>query len=284
MFNILDDAFENHYAVPQFNMNGTIWLDTILKTAEECQAPVIVGTTDRIVDELGGFDLLVQTFNTLKKEMSITVPSVLHLDHGQSIESCFKAIDAGYDSVMFDGSSLPIEENIEKSKKVVEYAKRKGVTVEGEVGSVGGTEDGIYSDMLYADIDECLSLVKETGINSLAPALGSVHGKYKGEPDLGFHEMEKLRQSTSVPFVLHGASGISNDDLKKAISYGHAKINYNTELNIAWSNALRKVLNDDPELYAPMDIIKPSKEAMSEVIKDIFKRTGAYQQSKAAVD
>lgn len=281
MFNILDDAFENHYAVPQFNMNGTIWLDTILKTAEECQAPVIVGTTDRIVDELGGFDLLVQTFNTLKKEMGITVPSVLHLDHGQSIESCFKAIDAGYDSVMFDGSSLPIEENIEKTKKVVDYAKRKGVTVEGEVGSVGGTEDGIYSDMLYADIDECLSLVKETGINSLAPALGSVHGKYKGEPDLGFHEMEKLRQSTSVPFVLHGASGISNDDLKKAISYGHAKINYNTELNIAWSNALRKVLNSDPELYAPMDIIKPSKEAMSDVIKDIFKRTGAYQQSKA---
>lgn len=284
MFNILDDAFENHYAVPQFNMNGTIWLDTILKTAEECRAPVIVGTTDRIIEELGGFDLLVQTFNTLKKEMDITVPAVLHLDHGQSIESCFKAIDAGYDSVMFDGSSLPIEENIEKTKKVVDYAKRKGVTVEGEVGSVGGTEDGIYSDMLYADIDECLSLVKETGINSLAPALGSVHGKYKGEPDLGFHEMEKLRQSTSVPFVLHGASGISNDDLKKAISYGHAKINYNTELNIAWSNALRKVLNDDPELYSPMDIIKPSKEAMSEVIKDIFKRTGAYQQSKAAVD
>src|SRR5699024_10513582 len=261
MFNILDDAFENHYAVPQFNMNGTIWLDTILKTAEECRAPVIVGTTDRIIEELGGFDLLVQTFNTLKKEMDITVPAVLHLDHGQSIESCFKAIDAGYDSVMFDGSSLPIEENIEKTKKVVDYAKRKGVTVEGEVGSVGGTEDGINSDMRYADIDECLSLVKETGINSLAPALGSVHGKYKGEPDLGFHEMEKLRQSTSVPFVLHGASGISNDDLKKAISYGHAKINYNTELNIAWSNALRKVLNDDPELYSPMDIIKPSKEA-----------------------
>lgn len=283
MFSILDDAFEKNYAVPQLNMNGTIWLDTILKTAEECQAPVIVGTTDRILQELGGVNLLVQSFNTLKEELSITVPVVLHLDHGQSIESCFKAIDAGYDSVMFDGSSLPIEENIEKTKKVVGYAKGKGVTVEGEVGSVGGTEDGIYSDMLYADIDECLRLVKETGINSLAPALGSAHGKYKGEPNLGFHEMKKLRESTSVPFVLHGASGISNDDLKKAISYGHAKINYNTELNIAWSNALRKVLNNDSQLYAPMDIIKPSKEAMSEVIKDIFKRTGAYQQSKATV-
>ncbi|MBY8909173.1 ketose-bisphosphate aldolase [Salinicoccus roseus] len=280
MFSVLDDAFEKKYAVPQFNMNGTIWLDTILKTAEECQAPVIVGTTDRIIEELGGFKLLVQTFNTKKEELKITVPAILHLDHGQSIESCFRAIDAGYDSVMFDGSNLSIEENIEKTKKVVDYAKEKEVTVEGEVGSVGGTEDGVYSDMLYADIDECLRLVNETGINSLAPALGSVHGKYRGEPNLGFNEMKDLRKTTSVPFVLHGASGISNEDLKKAISYGHAKINYNTELNIAWSNALRKVLNENPELYAPMEIIKPSKEAMAEVIKNIFKRTGAYQKKK----
>ncbi|GAB3056618.1 6-phospho-5-dehydro-2-deoxy-D-gluconate aldolase [Salinicoccus sesuvii] len=280
MFNILDDAFDKSYAVPQFNMNGMIWLETILKTAEECQAPVIVGTTDRIVDTLGGFRLLVQTFRVMKEELNITVPAVLHLDHGQSVERCLQAIDAGYDSVMFDGSSLDIEQNIKSTRQVVEYAHQNGVPVEAEVGSIGGTEDGVYSDMMYADLNDCLRLVKETGLDNLAPALGSVHGRYQGEPNLGFKEMEQLRSHTNVPFVLHGASGIGDAELKQAISYGHAKINYNTELNIAWSDALRNVLNDNPELYAPLEILQPSKEAMSVTIEKILKRTGAYQQSR----
>src|SRR5690625_79262 len=134
--------------------------------------------------------------------------------------------------------------------------------------------------MMYADLNECLNLVNQTGVNSLAPALGSVHGRYKGEPNLGFEEMAKLRDKTTVPFVLHGASGISNTDLKKAISYGHAKINHNTEINIAWSQALRTVLTANENVYAPMEIQQPAKEAMSEVIEEIFKRTGAYGQGK----
>lgn len=279
MSNLLDEAFKKEYAVPQFNMNGLIWLESILKTAEKCRAPVIVGTTDKIVDQLGGFNLLAQVFKAMKKDLKITVPAVLHLDHGQTVERCLEAVDAGYDSVMYDGSKLPIEENVKNTKRVVEYAHRHGVTVEAEVGSVGGTEDGIYSDLSYADQSECIQLTIETGIDSLAPALGSVHGRYKGEPNLGFTEMALLRESLDIPFVLHGASGISDDDLQKAISYGHAKINYNTELNIAWSDALRNVLNGNQDLYAPMEILKPSKEALNAVIEEVIKRTGAFQKA-----
>ncbi|MFB5661270.1 ketose-bisphosphate aldolase [Alteribacillus sp. HJP-4] len=279
MYNILDEAFEKRYAVPQFNMNGLIWLESILKTAEKCRAPVIVGTTDKIVDELGGFELLAQVFQNMKKNLGVTVPAVLHLDHGQTVDRCIEAVNAGYGSVMYDGSKLPIAENVNNTSKVVEYAHRHRVTVEGEVGSVGGTEDGVYSDLSYADENECIQLAEEAGIDSLAPALGSVHGKYKGEPNLGFEEMARLRQFTNVPFVLHGASGISDADLQKAISYGHAKINYNTELNIAWSEALRKVLTENQELYAPMEILKPSKHALEVVIEEVIRRTGAYQKA-----
>lgn len=277
--NVLTNAYKNKYAVPQFNMNGIIWLETILKTAQECKAPVIIGTTDRIVKKLGGFRFIANSFQVLKEELAITIPAILHLDHGQSIESCYKAIEAGYDSVMFDGSSLPIEKNIEKTKYVVDYAHSHNVLVEAEVGSVGGTEDGITSNLMYADLAECLRLVQEAGMDSLAPALGSVHGRYQGEPNLGFKEMKQLRDSTEIPFVLHGASGISNQDLTKAIKLGHAKINYNTEVNIAWSNALRETLNQDKSLYSPMDILDPSKKAMSEAIENIFKRTGAFEKS-----
>ena len=277
--NELNKAYLNQYAIPQFNMNGTIWMETILKTAEECQSPVIVGTTDKIVENLGGFRFIASSFKILKEELNITIPAILHLDHGQSVESCYMAVDAGYDSVMFDGSSLPIEENIKKTQQVVKYAHAHNVTVEAEVGSVGGTEDGMTSNLMYADLEECLQIIQETGVDSLAPALGSVHGRYQGEPNLGFEEMEQLRESTDTPFVLHGASGISNSDLTKAIELGHAKINYNTEVNIAWSNALREVLNENPLLYSPMDILGPSKKAMAEVMKKIFKRTKSFNQS-----
>lgn len=280
MVNILKDAMKNNYAVPQINANGILWLETTLKMAEKCQAPVIIATTDAVIDKLGGFKFFVSMYRNLKEELKITVPTVLHFDHSQSVERCFEAVDAGYDSVMFDGSTMTIEENIAKTKQVVDYAKPRGVMVEAEVGSVGGIEDGVESTLMYADLDECLNLVKETGVDCLAPALGSVHGRYKGEPNLGFEEMAKLREQTSVPFALHGASGISDEDLKKAISYGHAKINYNTEINIAWSDALRRVLNADESVYAPMQIQNPAKEAMSEVIEVIFKRTGAYNQAK----
>lgn len=279
MVNILEDAMKKSYAVPQINVNGMLWLEIALKTAEKSRAPVIIATTDAVIDKLGGFKFFAEMYKTLREELNITVPTVLHFDHSQSVERCFEAVDAGYDSVMFDGSNMPIEENIAKTKQVVDYAKPRGVIVEAEVGSVGGIEDGVKSKMKYADLNECLALVEKTGVDSLAPALGSVHGRYKGEPDLGFEEMAELRGRTSVPFVLHGASGISDEDMKKAISYGHAKINYNTEINIAWSQALREVLNADKNVYAPMEIQQPAKEAMSEVIEEIFKRTDAYNQA-----
>src|SRR5699024_4215848 len=146
MYNILDDAYEKKYAVPQINMNGTIWLEAILKTAEKCQAPVIIGTTDRIVDKLGGFRFVVNSFQIMKEELNITIPVVLHLDHGQKMERCLQAKDVGYGSVMYDGSSFTIEENIEKTKRVVAYAAKNNITEEEEVASIGGSEDGMTSE------------------------------------------------------------------------------------------------------------------------------------------
>lgn len=285
MNQMLKHAMKHQYAIPQFNMNGLSWLRAILNTAEKKQAPVIIGTTDKIADQLGGFRLLAQSFQTMKEELNISVPTILHLDHGQSVDRCLEAVDAGYDSVMYDGSKMSIDENIINTKKVVEYAHSKDVTVEAEVGSVGGTEDGIYSDMLYADLNECARLVQESGADNLAPALGSVHGKYRGEPNLGFREMEELRRKISyVPFVLHGASGISDADLKKAIEFGHCKINYNTELNIAWAEATRNLLIEDKQVFAPMDIMRPGEQAIEKVVENILERTGAADMAELSME
>src|SRR5699024_7875404 len=220
------------------NINGLVWIEGILKAAEKQQSPIIIGTTDKNIEYLGGYQFILDTIKNKAKAMKVTIPILIHLDHGLSVENCKYAVDAGYDSVMFDGSSLPIEENIKQTKEVVEYAHQKGVFVEGEVGAVGGEEDGLTGEVKYADIDECIDLVKETELDTLAPALGSVHGKYQGEPDLGFEEMNMIRNKVDVPLVLHGASGISNFDLQRAIKLGHAKINFNTEINMSWTKQL----------------------------------------------
>ncbi|MGV2994750.1 class IIb fructose-bisphosphate aldolase FdaB, partial [Streptococcus porcinus] len=176
----------------------------------------------------------------LLHDLKITVPVAIHLDHGSSFEKCKEAIDAGFTSVMIDASHSPFEENIEITKKVVEYAHARGVSVEAELGTVGGQEDDVVADgVIYADPKECQELVEKTGIDTLAPALGSVHGPYKGEPNLGFKEMEEIGQSTGLPLVLHGGTGIPTKDIQKSISLGTAKINVNTENQIASAKAVR---------------------------------------------
>ncbi|WP_239253698.1 class II fructose-1,6-bisphosphate aldolase [Listeria ilorinensis] len=279
MTHLLKEAQKNSYAVGQFNINGLIWAQAILRTAERLKSPVIIASSDRIVDYLGGFRTIVKMIDSLMKEMEITVPVVLHLDHGQTVERCMAAVDAGYSSVMYDGSHLPIEENIRNTKKVAEYAHAKFVSVEAEVGSVGGMEDGLVGGIKYADLNECVRLVKETGIDALAAALGSVHGKYQGEPVLGFDEMQAISRAVGIPLVLHGASGIPLEQLKRAIAYGHAKININTECNLAWREALQKTLEENPAIFEPRALLLPSIAAMEDIVAEKITEFGAVNRA-----
>ncbi|WP_440857164.1 ketose-bisphosphate aldolase [Staphylococcus shinii] len=278
MNTLIQQAKQEHYAIPQINVNGLLWIESILEAAEATHSPIIVGTTDKVVEFLGGYHFICTTIKNKIKAMNITIPVIVHLDHGLTVENCKKAVDAGYDSVMFDGSKLPIEENIKQTKAVVDYAHKNNVIVEGEVGAIGGNEDGVIGNVKYADLEDSIRLAQEAKLDTLAPALGSVHGTYQGEPDLGFSEMQAIQNAIDIPLVLHGASGISNEDLLKAIHLGHAKINFNTEINIAWSNQLRQTLNQDKSLFNPQQILKPSKIAMVETIKSIIYKCTSHNR------
>lgn len=258
---------EKKYAVAQININSFQWAEAILEAAQEEQSPIIVASSDRLVDYLGGFKTIATMVNRIVEEKNITVPVALHLDHGSSVERCKEAIDAGYTSVMIDGSHHPIDENIEMTKQVTEYAKPHGVSVEAEVGTVGGNEDGLIGGIQYADPEECVRIVNETGIDALAAALGSVHGPYQGEPKLGFDEMKKISELTNVPLVLHGGSGIPDYQIQKAIELGHSKINVNTECLQAWTKAIREVLHNDAATFDARAILTPGKEAVKQTVK-----------------
>uniref|UniRef100_UPI00313E5205 class II fructose-1,6-bisphosphate aldolase n=1 Tax=Bacillus sp. OTU530 TaxID=3043862 RepID=UPI00313E5205 len=267
MKDLLRKAKEGNYAVGQYNINNLEFAQAFLQAAEEEQSPIILAASDRLVDYLGGFKTIAAMVRSLVEEMSITVPVVLHLDHGMSVERCQKAIDAGFTSVMIDGSHHSIDENIAMTKQVVDYARPRGVSVEAEVGTVGGMEDGLVGGIKYADPNECLRIVKEAGIDALAAALGSVHGPYQGEPQLGFDEMKQISELTNVPLVLHGGSGIPDYQIQKAIELGHAKINVNTENIQAWAQAVREVLAADEKVYEPRAIITPAREAIVAAVK-----------------
>ncbi|KRF52481.1 hypothetical protein ASG99_11970 [Bacillus sp. Soil768D1] len=267
MKEMLLKAKAENYAVGQYNINGLEFAQSFLQAADEERAPIILAASDRLVDYLGGFKTIAAMVKSLIEEMNITVPVALHLDHGVNVERCKKAIDAGFTSVMIDGSHHPIDENIEMTKQVVDYAQQRNVSVEAEVGTVGGTEDGLVGGIKYADPNECMRIVKEAEIDALAAALGSVHGPYQGEPKLGFEEMQQISNMTNVPLVLHGGSGIPVHQIKKAIEFGHAKINVNTESIQVWSKAIREVLAAEEKVYEPRSIITPAKAAVIAVVK-----------------
>lgn len=279
MHDMLQKAKREKYAVGQYNMNNFQWVQAILQAAEEEKSPVIVAASDRLVDYLGGFKTIAVGVKELIKELKISVPVALHLDHGMSVERCKQAIDAGFSSVMIDGSHYSIEENILMTKEVVEYAKPKGVSVEAEVGTVGGMEDGLIGGIQYADPLECARLVNEAGIDALAAALGSVHGPYQGEPVLGFEEMKQIADLTGVPLVLHGGSGIPDYQIKKAIALGHAKINVNTECLQAWAKAVRQVLTENPDVYDARFILTPGMEAVKETVRNKIREFGTSQKA-----
>jgi fructose-bisphosphate aldolase class II len=215
---------------------------------------------------MSGFKTVVKMVEGLMEDLKVTVPVAIHLDHGSSFEKCKEAIDAGFTSVMIDASHHSFEENVEITSKVVEYAHSKGVSVEAELGTVGGQEDDVSGSIIYADPAECKELVERTGIDCLAPALGSVHGPYKGEPNLVYKEMEEIGQATGLPLVLHGGTGIPTHDIQKSVSLGTAKINVNTENQITSAKAVREALAAKPNEYDPRKYMGPAREAIKETV------------------
>lgn len=265
-------AKKGKYAVAQININNLEWTKATLEQAQELKSPIILGVTSGAAKYMGGFKVAVNIVKALIDELKITIPVTIHLDHGGSFDICKEAIDAGFTSVMYDGSHETIENNVKNTKKVVELAAKNNVSVEAEVGTVGGTEDGVTGGVNYASLEEC-KLVSKAGIDFLAASLGSVHGDYVGEPNLGFKEMVQYSKETNLPLVLHGGSGIPNAMIKKAIKSGQAKINVNTELQKAFAKGIRKYIEEgkdqDGTGYDPRKVIGTySYPQMKEVVKD----------------
>lgn len=275
MTNMLNKAKEGKYAVGQFNINNLEWTKTILETAQAQNSPVILGVSQGAAKYMGGFVTVVNMVKGLMHDLGITVDVAIHLDHGSSKEACFQAIDAGFTSVMIDGSHFPLAENIAMTKAVVDYAHPRGVSVEAELGTVGGQEDHVSGSIIYADKDECVKLVNETKVDCLAPALGSVHGPYKGEPVLGFKEMEEIFKAVQLPLVLHGGTGIPDDLIKRSISLGTAKINVNTECQMAFTKVVREIVDADDKVYDPRKILGPASKAIAQVVEEKMKVFGS---------
>lgn len=264
------------YAIGQFNLNNLEFTQAILKAAQEESSPVILGVSEGAARYMGGFTTVVHMVKGLMHDYKITVPVAIHLDHGSSFDKCKEAIDAGFTSVMIDASHHSFDENIEITKQVVEYAHKNNVSVEAELGIVGGQEDDVIADgVIYADPQECKTLVDATGIDCLAPALGSVHGPYKGEPNLGFKEMEEISQLCDVPLVLHGGTGIPTKDIQRAVSLGTAKINVNTESQIASAKAVREALAKDAEMYDPRKYLTPARDAIQATVAGKMREFGS---------
>ena len=269
MNQMLKKAKEEHYAVPHFNINNLEWTKFILEECNELNVPVILGVSEGAVKYMGSYLVVADLVKALVKSLNIKIPVCLHLDHGSSLESCISAIDAGFSSVMIDGSRLPLEENIKITKEVVSYAHERGISVEAEVGHIGTTEDNMTKEETNATLEDCQILYENTNIDALAAALGSVHGFYKKEANLDFETMELINKSLPVPLVLHGGTGIPDDKIRMAISKGISKININTELQSVWSKAVRKYLLENENVYDPRKIISSGESAMKERISEI---------------
>ena len=276
---MLNKAKAGHYAVGQFNINNLEWTKSILLAAEETRSPVILGVSEGAGKYMTGYKTVVGMVNGMLEELNISVPVALHLDHG-SYEGCYKCIEAGFSSIMFDGSHYPIEENIEKTKELVKVAKGKGMSIEAEVGSIGGEEDGVIGRGECADPKECKS-VADLGVTMLAAGIGNIHGKYpENWEGLSFETLDAIQQLTGdIPLVLHGGTGIPDDMIKKAISLGVAKINVNTECQIAFAEATRKYIEDGKDLegkgFDPRKLLAPGAEAIKDMVITKIKLFGS---------
>ena len=264
---MLEDAKIKKYAVPHFNINNLEWTRYILEECNRLKSPVILGVSEGAARYMGGYKVVSNLVRNLDQALNVEVPVAIHLDHGNSGESCIKAIDAGFTSVMIDASKYSLEENIKMTNQVVNYAKPRNITVEAEIGHIGGSEDNTSSEVAYAKVDDAIELYNKTNIDFLAPALGSVHGLYKGEPCLDFAKMLEISEKINIPLVLHGGTGIDDEKLKKAISCGICKININTELQIEWTKAVRKFVEENKTEYDPRAIIRSGEENIKKAIE-----------------
>lgn len=262
---ILTKAQKEKYAIPQFNINNLEWTKYILEVCEEMKSPVFLGVSTGAAKYMGGFNTVVQMVNGLKKDLNITVPVMIHLDHCSTYEQCIEAVDAGFDSIMFDGSKYDYNTNIQLTNKVKDYLNDQ--LLEAEIGKIGGTEDNISSELLYTTCSEACNFVNDTNIDMLAPALGSVHGIYKGEPNIKLDEMLKISTSTNKPLVLHGGSGLSDDILKSAVANGVCKINFNTELQLGWHKMVRQFVIDNENIYDPRKVISSGEEGLKNIAR-----------------
>lgn len=263
---ILNKAQQENYAVPQFNINNLEWTKYILEECEINKSPVILGVSEGAINYMGGYNIVYSLVNSMINDLNITIPVVLHLDHGSSIESCKKAIDAHFTSVMIDASHLEIDKNIKMVKEICEYANKYNVSVEAEIGTIGGIEDNLTNELNIAKIEDCTKLYNETKVTAIAPALGSMHGLYKGKPNINFKRMKEISETLNIPLVLHGASGLTDEDIIQAIRCGVSKININTDLQVAWSNGIKEYLNNNKNVYDPRKIISSGEENLKNMI------------------
>lgn len=280
---MLQKAKAGHYAVGQFNINNLEWTKSILIAAEETKSPVILGVSEGAGKYMAGYKTIVGMVNGMLEEMGITVPVALHLDHG-SYDGCLKCIEAGFSSVMFDGSHYPIEENVAKTKELVALCAEKGISIEAEVGSIGGEEDGVIGMGECADPNEC-KMVADLGVDFLAAGIGNIHGKYPANwQGLSFETLDAIQQLTGdLPLVLHGGTGIPDDMIKRAIDLGVSKINVNTECQLVFAEATRKYIEAGKDLegkgFDPRKLLKPGADAIIAKVKEKMELFGSVGQA-----
>lgn len=276
---MLKKAKAGHYAVGQFNINNLEWTKSILLTAQELNSPVILGVSEGAGKYMTGFKTVAAMVKAMDEELGITVPVALHLDHG-SYEGCYKCIKAGFTSIMFDGSHYPIEENVAKTTELVNVAHALGLSIEAEVGSIGGEEDGVVGAGECADPAEC-KMVADLGVDMLAAGIGNIHGKYpENWAGLSFDTLDAIQQQTGImPLVLHGGTGIPEDMIKKAIDLGVSKINVNTECQLSFQEATRKYIEDGKDLqgkgFDPRKLLAPGSDAIKATVKEKMELFGS---------
>ena len=281
---MLEKAKAGHYAVGQFNINNLEWTKSILLTAEELKSPVILGVSEGAGKYMTGFKTVSALVKAMDEELGITVPVALHLDHG-SYEGCYQCIKAGFTSIMFDGSHYPIEENIAKTQELVNVAHALGLSIEAEVGSIGGEEDGVIGKGECADPDECKA-VADLGVDMLAAGIGNIHGKYPDNWEgLSFETLDAIQQKTGVmPLVLHGGTGIPEDMIKKAIDLGVSKINVNTECQLSFAEATRKYVEAGKDLegkgFDPRKLLAPGADAIKATVKEKMELFGSVGKAE----
>ena len=282
---MLEKARAGKYAVGHFNINNLEWAKAVLLTAEELQSPVILGVSEGAGKYMTGFKTVAAMVSAMLEELNITVPVALHLDHG-SYEGCYKCIKAGFSSIMFDGSHYPIEENVEKTKELVKIAHTMGLSLEAEVGSIGGEEDGVVGAGECADPAECKAIA-DLGVDFLAAGIGNIHGMYpENWQGLNFDVLEKVKEATGdMPLVLHGGTGIPEDMIKKAISLGVAKINVNTECQLSFAEATRKYIEAGKDQqgkgFDPRKLLAPGAEAIRATVKEKMELFGSVGKANA---